>query len=157
DLEDQLALEQVEGLIEVVRVQRGTRAMRRDHDLGRGHVAAGLLAAQQDIGVEVQGGWHGSHLLRGDRGIHQYDLMYSPRELMPNGTRLSGNGETRTRTGDTTIFSRDPLSLKFGHLQEKTIVSVNSRVSGSSRTLRSFLGRKGRPRGSSAFSSARDL
>ena len=46
DLEEQLALEHVEGLVEVVRVQRRSRAARRDHDLGHGHVAAGLLAAQ---------------------------------------------------------------------------------------------------------------
>jgi len=54
DLEDQLASEHVEGLVEVVRVQRGTAAVRRDDDLGHGHVAAGLLAAQQDIGAEVR-------------------------------------------------------------------------------------------------------
>ena len=58
DLEDQLALEHVEGLVEVVRVQRGAGAVRRDHDLGHGHVAVGLLAAQQDVGGEVRRGWH---------------------------------------------------------------------------------------------------
>src|SRR5215211_8452285 len=65
DLEDQLALEQVEGLVEVVRVQRGAGAVRRDHDLDHGHVATGLLAAQQDVGAEVQHGWHRFELLSG--------------------------------------------------------------------------------------------
>jgi hypothetical protein len=46
DLEDQLALEQVEGLVEVVGVQRRAGTIRQDYDLGHGHVAAGLLAAQ---------------------------------------------------------------------------------------------------------------
>jgi hypothetical protein len=51
-LEDQLALEHVEGLVEVVRVERRAGVVRRDHDLGHGYVAAGLLAAQQDIACE---------------------------------------------------------------------------------------------------------
>ena len=59
DLEDQLAIEHVGGLVEVVRVQRGAGAVRRDHDLGHGHVAAGFLAAQQDVGGEVRHGCHG--------------------------------------------------------------------------------------------------
>src|SRR5215216_2093698 len=54
DLKDQLALKDVGGLVEVVRVQRGAGAVRRDHDLGHGHVAVGLLAAQQDVGGEVR-------------------------------------------------------------------------------------------------------
>ena len=45
-------------LVEVVRVQRGAGAVRRDHDLGHGHMATGLLAAQQDVGAKVQRGWH---------------------------------------------------------------------------------------------------
>src|SRR5215210_5946797 len=39
------------------------------------------------------------------------------------------NGETRTRTGDTTIFSRGRLSLKSGVLQGIPIVSATSCVS----------------------------
>ena len=46
DLEDQLALEHVEGLVEVVRVQRRAGAVRRDLDLGHGHVAAGPRCAE---------------------------------------------------------------------------------------------------------------
>jgi hypothetical protein len=63
DLEDQFALKHVEGFVEVVRVQRGAGAVRRDHELGHGHVAAGLLAAQQDVGGEVRHGWHRFELL----------------------------------------------------------------------------------------------
>jgi hypothetical protein len=54
DLEDQLALEHAGGLVEVVRVQRGAGAVGWDHDLGHGHVAVGLLAAQQNVGGEVR-------------------------------------------------------------------------------------------------------
>jgi hypothetical protein len=49
DLEEQLASEYVKGLVEVMRVQRGAGAARREDDLGHRHVATGLLAAHQDI------------------------------------------------------------------------------------------------------------
>jgi hypothetical protein len=53
DLEDQLAFEHVERLVEVVRVQGRAGGLRGDHDLGHREVTARLLAAQQDIGAEI--------------------------------------------------------------------------------------------------------
>src|SRR4029079_13641421 len=57
-LEDEFAFEHLKGLVEVVRVQRRRGGLRWDLDLGHGHLAAGLLAAQQDVGTYV---WHGAH------------------------------------------------------------------------------------------------
>jgi hypothetical protein len=54
----------------------------------------------------------------------------------PSG--IAGDGETRTRTGDTTIFSRVALLLSLADLQGFSAVLRVSVLSASSRTLRSF-------------------
>jgi hypothetical protein len=48
------------------------------------------------------------------------------------------SGETRTRTGDTTIFSRVELALSLANLQGFSSLSSGMAVSALSRTLRSF-------------------
>ena len=57
DLEDQLAFEQVERLVEVVEVQRRPRMLLGDHDLDHGQLSAGLLTAKHDVRLGV---FHGS-------------------------------------------------------------------------------------------------
>ena len=53
DLEDQLAFEHVEPLVEVVLVQRRASAAGADDVLHHRYVACGLLAAEQDVGVKL--------------------------------------------------------------------------------------------------------
>src|SRR3954452_12461025 len=59
DLEDELAFEHVERLVEVVHVQGRAGAARADDVLHHRDVATGLLAAQQDVGVKV---WYRRHV-----------------------------------------------------------------------------------------------
>jgi hypothetical protein len=54
DLEDELALEHVERLVEVMRVQIWAFRARRDDVLDHGYVPAGLLAAQHDLRAELR-------------------------------------------------------------------------------------------------------
>jgi len=54
DLEHELALDHVERLVEVVLVQVRAFGPRRHDVLDHGHVTAGLLAAEQDLGAEIR-------------------------------------------------------------------------------------------------------
>ena len=56
----------------------------------------------------------------------------------PRFCRPFMSGETRTRTGDTTIFSRVELALSLANLQGFSLLSSDLAVSAFSRTLRSF-------------------
>jgi hypothetical protein len=70
---------------------------------------------------------------------------------------VSGSGETRTRTGDTTIFSRAAPLLRQACLQGFLVVFGARVLSSLSRTLRVYRPGYGRRRGPSAFSLPSDV